>query len=478
MEYIDPAKLLSIDRLDVFLKKLYFDVIGGGRKESSALIINLYRKHILIRTGGNEPPDLNCENHHIKKFTIKDYELQAYELYKSIESEGFRVDRAVPVTENLLLVNGSHRLAAAISLGLESIPIARKSTGGVWGLDWFKKYFTRNELLFLIGEYIKFNKISSTAILWGMSEKYWPNILAALNDCGLKAKVINTLDLDGNFDGLYLFIHEVYGIPFWKNNNIRRKSIIHGCYSTRIAVVHIEPNPILGSNLDVGEFFKYLGEGKSHVRKIIDNKIPQNLFLTLHVPDGLKERDLLASILLSPSNLRLYKYYTFPGVSFYEEMTKFLRLFSQKLQGIKMPLEKICIVGSGSLGAFGIRIPADIDFVVHSNFYPPILHEGDISLEKIDLLANYDLSIKNIKVGTDELIANPRFHFIFFGIKFADLFYVQLKKMLGNKDKDVVDIVAIRAHIKKIKNGKTEDFKRNELLWLESGIRNGFDDCH
>lgn len=89
MEWRDPRTLLCIDRLDVFLKKLYFDVIGGLRSRDADLIVSLYRKHIAIRTGGLEPPDSFDASHHVAKKSVDDYETCARQLLHPFGSTAF-----------------------------------------------------------------------------------------------------------------------------------------------------------------------------------------------------------------------------------------------------------------------------------------------------------------------------------------------------------------------------------------------------
>src|SRR5690606_13981092 len=188
MQYRDPRQLLSIDHLDVFLQTLYFDVIGGGRSRDAGLIIALYRKHILCRTGGQEPPDLNNAKHHVQKLCVEDYEREALTLYQSMLEHGFRQDRAIAIADDLRLMNGAHRLASALSQGLLSVPVERSVSGGVWGAEWFRRHLSRTDYLFLLEEYSLFRSESAPVLLWGITKEYWPAVIAGLQYRGLRAE--------------------------------------------------------------------------------------------------------------------------------------------------------------------------------------------------------------------------------------------------------------------------------------------------
>lgn len=468
MEYKDPRSLLSIDRLDVFLKKLYFDVICCNRTRDASLIISLYRKHIRCRTGGIEPQDLNKLEHYVSKTCIEDYEREALKLYRSVSENGFQPDRMIAISDELLLVNGAHRLAVSISLGMQTIPVTRSLGGGKWGADWFHHHLSTSEYLFLLKEYALFCSCSVPLLLWGITEEYWEDLIYGLQQKGLKVAVVQVLDLHENFDGFYQMIHELYGVPLQSNENIRRKAIIHGSYSMKIAVLQVEP--VAGKRCE-SSFYEYLGRVKHEIRDEFNDRINKNLFLTLHAPSCDAEKQRMLQLLYSRSNLRFYRYYRFNDIS--KDIA--LRL---AIEGFKVALEKaglqtkdVCVVGSAVLGVLGVRQPNDIDFVVSSKLDSAAYRTAMNTQGQYDLLNDYSLRMRNGEVTTDEVIHSSRYNFCYSGIKFADPFYVFLKKNRNGIAKDSTDRELMIGEIRRRRKDGQSRFMRDELLWLEAAVR-------
>lgn len=133
-ETIQAHSFCFRDRTDIVIKYMYAamklkrapDFLDGVDVEK------LYRQHIHIRTGGQEPGD------EIRKGSLKDFEDQFDELIKSFDSKGFIKGNEVPLSnQNDLPINGAHRIATALALGYK-IPVVRSSfPGGLWNLSWF-----------------------------------------------------------------------------------------------------------------------------------------------------------------------------------------------------------------------------------------------------------------------------------------------------------------------------------------------------
>lgn len=472
MERQSPQSLLSIRRLDVFLKKLYFDVIGGRRTRNADLIVRLYRKHIAIRTGGVEPPDLHRPEHRINKQCVQDYEFWAYDLLHSIQTEGFRTDRAIPISDDLLLLNGAHRLAAAISVGLKDIPIVRQSAGATWGLEWFRRYFSRSEFIFLLNEYTSFRTDCAPVIVWGILEDQSDVIVDALASRGMHAEYAIEVNLGSNFDGFYLLLHQIYGIGFKENNNIRRKAIIHGCYARKITLLHVEPLPSLDHKSSA--FFASLTLAKAFVRGFLDRVIDKDLYLTLHAPDRLEEKQRMQRLLYSLASLRFHRNFRYVDEAFRSALSEKLKGIRELVERYALNIDDVCVVGSGVLGAAGIRLPNDIDIVIADVGPPCGRCYSEIDSGVLDILSDYSLCTPTLNVTTDELIEDSSRHFIYDGVRFADLNIVFLKKKISGKAKDRDDLGLVRKYFRR-RGLERSLLLRDELLWLESGVRRGFE---
>lgn len=103
-------RLLTLDRLDVAIKARFIrHLLNGGDKKSE----DVYRLHILQRTGGAEPRS--------NKRNVNDYIEELRILLASIQKRGFDSDYPIRIDEHWHLRRGAHRLACGLVL---DVPIS------------------------------------------------------------------------------------------------------------------------------------------------------------------------------------------------------------------------------------------------------------------------------------------------------------------------------------------------------------------
>ncbi|TBU93900.1 FkbM family methyltransferase [Phytopseudomonas dryadis] len=136
VEYVSPLSLWQADRLDIAVKLLYVRAYLNPTGDQADAARALYRRHILQRTNGREPESLG-------KTCLEDYERSFIALIESIRAEGLQEACAIPVDGEGRILNGAHRLAIALALGLKSVPVVRLPPpwkGLEWGMGWFLHY--------------------------------------------------------------------------------------------------------------------------------------------------------------------------------------------------------------------------------------------------------------------------------------------------------------------------------------------------
>jgi hypothetical protein len=182
----------------------------------------------------------------------------------------------------------------------------------------------------------------------------------------------------------------------------------------------------------------------------------------------------MLDLLFSPGSLRFYRLFRFNDISMDRALLQTIAGFKTALEQVGLSLNEVCVVGSAVLGVCGVRQPADIDFVISSDLDSASYKEALITYGEYDLLLNgYSLKMRTGNVSTDEVIHSPRYHFFISGLKFADPFYVFLKKKLTGLEKDVVDQRLMKKAIRHRYGDKRSKFVRDELLWLEGVVRGG-----
>jgi hypothetical protein len=133
---LPTAKLVTPRRWDIAVKWRFFREIIRDCGDQSAEA--LYRWHIWIRSGGRMASGVTTD---VWKRSLDDYVTSARRLLDSMASQGFLVDEAVPIDPNGEFLNGSHRVACALALGISSISVERHQRhvwAPPWGEEWFR----------------------------------------------------------------------------------------------------------------------------------------------------------------------------------------------------------------------------------------------------------------------------------------------------------------------------------------------------
>lgn len=158
IENISPKKLIFPNRLDLACKYLFFKELENDIP--NPYIIDLYKEHILKRSGGTEggdrwikvPSGKNC---------VDDYITSAKKLHTSMKENGFDINYPVPyyITNNGI-ENGAHRISCALALGIniyamKVVPKRYKR----WDEKWFtKKNFSKEDIRLLKDTYAFLSK--------------------------------------------------------------------------------------------------------------------------------------------------------------------------------------------------------------------------------------------------------------------------------------------------------------------------------
>ena len=113
--------------------RLFRHLYGGNDHDAE----RVYRWHIEERSGHRIRAGLTIDQW---KRSLDDYVETAKRLLGSMMMIGFATEDAVPVDPRNELLDGSHRVACALALGIETIPVMPKSRpvwAPAWDLAWF-----------------------------------------------------------------------------------------------------------------------------------------------------------------------------------------------------------------------------------------------------------------------------------------------------------------------------------------------------
>jgi hypothetical protein len=119
-----PLEFVIPERLDLVIKWRYFLHLNDGSDPEST---RLYLWHINARTGGIEPGG--------GKSTLAAYMTHARALQRHMKAHGFNDDHPIRVGTNGRLMDGAHRIACALALGVRRIPVVTVDKPGR-ARDW------------------------------------------------------------------------------------------------------------------------------------------------------------------------------------------------------------------------------------------------------------------------------------------------------------------------------------------------------
>jgi hypothetical protein len=135
--HIETKTLVTPRRLDLAVKWRLFRHLSRGGDEDA---VRIYTWHIDMRSGPRMKAGLATDRW---KRSHDDYRTAAIALSSSMACRGFVPGFAVPIDQNGELLDGSHRVACALALGIKQIPVAPQERY-VWAPAWGEAWFVEN----------------------------------------------------------------------------------------------------------------------------------------------------------------------------------------------------------------------------------------------------------------------------------------------------------------------------------------------
>lgn len=429
---INAKNLINYKRLDLVVKYLYAKEIFESENNyySKDVYKDLYIRHILMRNMGIEPQRSYESN---SKTSVDVFCNNFQQLVYNIKNNGYDVKQTIKIGKNGLPENGAHRIAISALLNKE-IPIERVEHGWSWDFRWFcdNGFNTEDKQRILKGFVDIHSDKSAIFVVWNPLFKYIDNVKAVINNY---FDIVGDVELDfeNNYIAFTNALLEIYEPNISQNGDetvIREKAKLLQANYLSFKVI-VATNQEKNSAKSISELSKNC---KDEIRNLFNHILPKECFCTVHSSDGKDECKYLASILLSPNNIKHLKMRI--NSSYDEKFLIRIRELKQTIQSLNIKsMKDICVIRSGVLTALGILKDTDLDFIVKSE-YRKLLGNGDIHLNNNSCDIAYLYSIDNYPIDEDLIIECDDFHFYFKGIKFANLTIVKDQKKLCKKNND------------------------------------------
>lgn len=385
METVNPNNLITHRRFDVIVKYLYASNL------SSKYFKNLYKEHLRVWNGFYEGTP--------RKTSFEDFD----DAFKSII--GNTVDEPVPVNSDGDIVNGSHRLAAALHLQRpinirdltpkENPRIESNYEFFIGRNGGMPKHMLQRTAL----EYVKLKSNSHIVCLFPICFNRMKDVMNVINK---HSNLFYHSDTTLNSEGQLNLMKEIYLTDGWANEEgIRRKG--NQCFMGRNNVRFLV---IDGKDLET------VKDMKNKVRALFN--VGNHC---VHITDTHEEAIRVAKTVFNDNSIHFLnnrKNVSFPNYV--------------KLLKASKPSDNTVITGSSVLSLYGLRDCKDLDIIDYDNVLTDTHNQY---LEKF------------YKITLDDIVNNPRNHLYYNGHKYVSLNVIKNMKETRNESKDVTDLQLI-----------------------------------
>jgi len=409
---IPSSNLISHTRFDVIIKFLFARSVLTGYKTS--FYRDMYREHLRVWNGFEEYNNLN-------KNSYEKYEECFLNLINDIGSSGFdKKISTIPVVDRKYILNGSHRLAAALAHNKEvwcHDGVNVRDGQLVCDYKMFKQLSLNEEYMDQTAiEYCKLKPNTYVVCLFPivnnkLSEVY--NILRSNGDIFYSKQI--TLNAAGATNLMReLYLGEKWA-GNWTNNYAGFKHKANLCFSDYSPV-----NVVLISldNVDTAK------KVKQKVRNLFN--IGNH---SAHINDTHEQSVRISKTIFNKNSIH---YLNNAKPANYKTFNTCMNEFYKEININGLDVDDYCIGGSAPLAAYGLRECKDLDY---------LHYDQNLIYGTQDLIHSHnEYGVGRYQLDREDIIYNPNHYFYHRGIKFASLDVIRDLKAYRNEPKDVVDV--------------------------------------
>ena len=409
---IPSSNLISHTRFDVIIKFLFAKSILKGYKTS--FYRDMYKEHLRV---WNNFKEYNNKT----KNTYEAFEKYFLNLIKDIGQSGFNKEiSTIPVVDKKYILNGSHRLAAALSHNKDVW-----CYDGVNGRDgqlncdynFFKQLSLNEEYMDQTAiEYCKLKPNTYVVCLFPIVNNKLSEVYDILRSNG---DVFYSKQITLNATGAFNLMRELYlGEKWagnWKNNYAGFKHKANLCFSD------YSPVTVALISLDNGDIAKKV---KQKVRNLFN--IGNH---SAHINDTHKQSVRISKTIFNKNSIH---YLNTAKPANYKTFNTCMNEFYNEINIRGLDVDDYCVGGSAPLTAYGLRECKDLDYL----HFDQSLIKGTQDL----IHSHNEYGVGRYHLDREDIIYNPENYFYHRGVKFASLHVIRKLKEQRNEPKDVVDV--------------------------------------
>ena len=408
---LDASELLTSDRLDLAFKLLYIDL----KEINSDYADALYREHLSAMNLGSFIEPGNKDKNSFKK-----YQEEFLSIYQSIKKLGFNIEKSiVPLSDTGSILNGSHRVASAISLKKDIKCINLNLPTDIYNYQLFKKRaISKSMLQHAVNKYIEYADDVYIAFVWPSAQGYDEDLDELIQNAIYKESIYLTKN------GAHNLLSQIYKGEAWlgkKEDNYNGViGKLNACFK------YDKPVRVFAFN---AKNFDDVLKLKENVREVF--KLGKH---SIHITDTKQEAVDISNMIFNKNGVHFLNYAK-PN-KFRDTQSK-IEKFKTFVSNNKLNIKDFTLDSGIVLSVYGLRKSNDID-------YFSSIEINEMTNESID---NHDSELVYHKEEKENLIYNPELYFIYEGVKFVAFDQVYKMKQNRAEQKDINDCRMMRSMI-------------------------------
>lgn len=412
VESVDASSLLTWNRFDLAAKLLFLDTLANGNNIND----DVYAEHIRMFTLGRFQEPGNADKNSLKK-----YKSDFAKLYIDMQKRGFDASLSlVPLGRDGSILNGAHRVACAIHLGLPINCVRLDVASDAYDYLFFQGRGASASFLDRCAQrFVEASSQSYVAVVWPAGGGKTEEIERII------PKIVYKKQIDITWNACHNLVTEIYRGESWlgerHNNYPGAKDKVLPCFSNRY--------PLNVYAFQAGSYDEVLA---------IKQKVRSQFVLgkhSIHINDTHLQSKDIARMLFNENGVNFLK---FANPNKWTDTWVKLSAFKKFLEINEIEPRDIVLDSGIVLAVYGLRRCNDIDYI---SAFPHKSFESDqcINLHNEELV--------NHQLTASELVYDSRFHFNYDGLKFVSLPQVALMKRNRGEAKDITDRRMIEALI-------------------------------